>query len=208
MSLGVKSRLASFRWVRAIWGLIFHIYKDIQMGRFRGVVFVGLGNLLPDFLGFCVLRSICWRLAGVQLADYSTTTIRAGVFTEYPSNLVIGSHFHVNRNSYLGTNGPITIGSHVTISLNCSILTISHAGANHEVDVVAPVIIKSHCLIYANCTVLPGTVLEEGVVLAAGSVVRGGTKPWSVYAGVPAQWMKFRDDVPRSPVQTSENASL
>jgi acetyltransferase-like isoleucine patch superfamily enzyme len=136
-----------------------------------------------------------WKLAGVQLADYSSTVIRAGVFTEYPSNLVIGKNFQINRSSYLDTNGLITIGDHVTISLNCSVLTMSHSGLRHEIDVIAPVVIKSHCLIYANCTILPGTILEEGVVLAAGSVLKGETQPWSVYAGVPAKLVKIRESI-------------
>jgi len=44
------------------------------------------------------------------------------------------------------------------------------------------VVIKDHCPIYSNYTILPGAVLEEGAVLAAGSVLKGRAKPWSVYA--------------------------
>jgi acetyltransferase-like isoleucine patch superfamily enzyme len=193
MISGMKSKLARFKAVRAGWAFVYHMNNDFQHGRFRGVFFIGLGNLLPDFLGCCVLRAILWRMAGAQLADYSTTTIRAGVFTEYPSNLVVGKNFLINRASYLDTNGSILIGDHVTISLKCSVLTISHSGLNHEIDVIAPVVIKSYCLIYANCTILPGSVLEEGVVLAAGSVLKGSTQPWSIYAGVPAKFIKLRD---------------
>jgi maltose O-acetyltransferase len=156
------------------------------------VLFIGLGNLLPDLLAFSILRSILWRMSGAKLSDYSTTIIRAGAFTEYPTNLVAGRNFQINRNSYLDTNGRISIGDHVTISFNCNVLTISHSGLYHEEDVVQPVIIKSYCLIYANCTILPGSVLEEGVVLAAGSVLKGTTEPWSIYAGVPARLVKAR----------------
>ncbi len=192
---GIKSRLARFKTVRAGWAFVSYMSNDFQRGRLRGVLLIGLGNLLPDLFGCAVIRAVLWRLAGAQLADYSTTVIRAGAFTEYPTNLIAGKNFQINRNSYLGTNGQILIGDHVTISLNCSILTVSHSGAMHEIDVVVPVVIKSHCLIYANCTVLPGSVLEEGVVLAAGSVLKGGTQPWSVYAGVPAKFIKLRDQI-------------
>lgn len=193
MISGVKSKLARFKAVRAAWSFIYYVNSDFHLGRLRGVMLISLGNLLPDFLSCGVLRAILWRMAGVHLADYSTTVIRTGVFTEYPKNLVVGKNFQINRDSYLDTNGQILIGDHVTISLKCSVLTISHSGLNHEVDIVEPVVIKSHCLIYANCTILPGSVLEEGVVLAAGSVLKGGTQPWSVYAGVPAKFIKSRD---------------
>ena len=187
------SRLTSFKSVKAIWIFTSYFYHDFRRGRLRGVLLIGFGNLLPDLLCFSTIRSILWKFAGAQLADYASTSIRAGVFTEYPKNLVIGKNFMINRDSYLDTNGPVIIGDHVTVSLNCCILTVSHSGLRHEVDVIAPVTIKSHCLVYANCTILPGAVMEEGVVLAAGSVLKGTTQPWSVYAGVPAKFVKVRD---------------
>jgi acetyltransferase-like isoleucine patch superfamily enzyme len=194
----IKAKLASFKFVRAVWAMAYLIQDDFRSGRFRGVLCIGLGNLLPDLLACSILRSILWRIAGAKFSNYSTTIIRAGVFTEYPSNLVAGINFQINRNSYLGTNGRIVIGDHVTISFNCNVITISHSGLYHEVDVVEPVIIKSHCLIYANCTILPGSILEEGVILAAGSVLKGTTEPWSIYAGVPARLVKLRNRLTES----------
>jgi acetyltransferase-like isoleucine patch superfamily enzyme len=193
MKVKLLSRLVSFRMVKAAWAFACYIKSDFQSGRFRGVLLIGLGNLLPDLFGFAVVRAVLWRLAGVQLADYSSTVIRAGAFTEYPRNLTAGKNFQINRNTYLGTNDRIVIGDHVTISINCNVLTVYHDGTNHEIDVLAPVIIKSHCLIYANCTILPGAVLEEGVVLAAGSLLKGRTEPWCIYAGVPARRIKARE---------------
>lgn len=190
----IKQFIISF--ARFTWSIGYYLQHDIFSGRLRGVVLIGIANLLPDLLAFSLVRSILWRLAGAKLSDYSTTVIRKGVFTEYPHNLVAGKKFHVNRNTYLDTNGKITIGEQVTISLNCQLLTISHSGIHHEIDKVEPIIIKSYCLIYANCTILPGSVLEEGVILAAGSVLKGGTKPWSVYAGVPARLVKARSIAP------------
>ncbi len=188
-------KLVSYRAVRVVYAFVSFIVSDFKSGRLRGVLLIGLGNLLPDLLSCAVIRPILWRLAGVKFADYTSTIIRAGVFTEYPSNLVVGQNFQINRNSYLDTNDKIVIGDYVTISLNCSVLTVSHSGLHHEIDVFAPVVIKDHCLIYANCTILPGAVLEEGVVLAAGSVLKGNTQPWSVYAGVPAKLIKARGPV-------------
>lgn len=191
----MKKKLASSRVVRTAWAFVVYVYSDFSRGRLRGVLLIGLGNLLPDLLCCSVIRSVLWKWAGVKLADYSSTTIRAGAFTEYPSNLVIGKNFMINRNSYLDTNGKIVIGNYVSISLNCSVLTVSHSGLHHEIDVFAPVVIKDHCLIYANCTILPGAVLEEGVVVAAGSVLKGATQPWSIYAGIPAKLVKLREQV-------------
>ena len=201
----MKARLASSKIVRAVWAMGCYLQHDFQSGRFRGALLIGLGNLLPDLFSCAVIRAVLWRLAGAKFADYSTTVIRAGAFTEYPANLVAGKNFQVNRHTYLGTNDRIVIGDHVTISVNCNVLTVSHEGLNHEIDVLAPVVIKSHCLIYANCTLLPGVVMEEGVVLAAGSVLKGETEPWSVYAGVPARRIKARERVGGSSSQPNDN---
>ena len=43
------------------------------------------------------------------------------------------------------------------------------------------------CWIGANSTILPGTVIEKGCVIAAGSVVKGLLKSNRLYAGMPAK---------------------
>lgn len=53
-----------------------------------------------------------------------------------------------------------------------------------------PIVIKDGCWIGANVTILPGTIIEEGCVIAAGSVVKGVCKINSLYAGVPAKKIK------------------
>lgn len=178
-----------------VYSFFKYLIDDIRKGRFVGLFFVGIGNLLPDLLAFGVLRPLFWAIAGVRFLDYSSCFIRFGNFTEYPSNLTVGRGFLLNRNCTLDTNGNIYIGDYVWISYGVFILTTSHSGIMHDIDVYKDVTIKSHCLIYANSTVLPGTTLEEGVVVAAGSIISGTTVAWSVYAGIPARFIKFRSDI-------------
>lgn len=47
--------------------------------------------------------------------------------------------------------------------------------------------VHDSCWIGANSTILPGTVIEKGCVIAAGSVVKGLLKSNRLYAGVPAK---------------------
>ena len=180
------------RLARFLANILRYAFHDFISGRLRGTCLLALGNLLPDLLLFSVIRAQIWRLAGVKIADYSTAVIRSGSFVDYPGNLVLGSRCQINRNSYIAANATVFIGDDVAISCNCTILTVSHSGFRHQTDVLNPVVIKDFCLIYANCTILPGSVLEEGVVLAAGSVHKGPTEPWSLYAGVPAKRIKSR----------------
>ena len=50
-----------------------------------------------------------------------------------------------------------------------------------------PIVAHDGCWIGANSTILPGTVIEKGCVIAAGSVVKGLLKSNRLYAGVPAK---------------------
>jgi len=183
----------------AVCRFVFLLLQDCTMDwrslRFRSALLIYLANVLPDLFFCAKLRPVLWRLAGAQLKDLSTSHIRPGTFIEFAGNLRAGAHFTLHRGVYLCGNGPIDIGDHVTISMHSRILTIHHAGKNHKRDIIRPIIIKNHCLIYSNVTVLPGTILEEGVVVASGSVITGQTTPWTIYRGVPAIPIRARTDV-------------
>ena len=45
----------------------------------------------------------------------------------------------------------------------------------------------------ANSTILPGSIIEKGCVIAAGSVVKGTCKTNRLYAGVPAKEIRQLD---------------
>jgi dTDP-4-amino-4,6-dideoxy-D-glucose acyltransferase len=56
-----------------------------------------------------------------------------------------------------------------------------------------PVIMEEFSNIGTNAIVLPGAILREGVLLTAGSLLIGDTKPWGVYKGNPAKLVKIID---------------
>ena len=190
-----KLTLKSFALFRLGYNLIYYFGDEIRSGRFRGVFWIGLANVMPDFFFCGFLRPFFWRVAGAQMADISSSVIRKNAFVEHPKNLSVGRNFQMNRGSYLDASGSITIGDNVTISLDCKVLTISHQGKNHEIDVIQSTVLKSHCIVYAGVTVLPGSTVEEYVLVAAGAVLKGGTRAGGIYAGVPATFKGYRKDI-------------
>jgi galactoside O-acetyltransferase len=52
--------------------------------------------------------------------------------------------------------------------------------------------LANHCLIGTGVTFLPGAFLKEGVSIGAMSLVKSVCEPWSVYAGIPAKYVKPR----------------
>jgi acetyltransferase-like isoleucine patch superfamily enzyme len=57
-------------------------------------------------------------------------------------------------------------------------------------QIIEPVIMEMFSNIGTNAIVLPGSILREGVLLTAGSLLMGDTKAWGVYKGNPAVLVK------------------
>lgn len=135
-------------------------------------------------------------------------------------NISVGNKtsFYDNCIFELGHNSEIRIGSNVVFSygvLFCCIEKIvigndvqigeytSLRDSTHQYgvfdrpmkyvpDISSPIVIENDVWIGRGCIVLPGTFIEEGVVVAANSVVKGRLKRNGIYGGVPLKLLKFR----------------
>ena len=56
----------------------------------------------------------------------------------------------------------------------------------------SPLTIEKHTIIGAGTIVLPGSIIGEGVAIGANSLVMKECKPWGIYAGSPAKFIKER----------------
>jgi acetyltransferase-like isoleucine patch superfamily enzyme len=57
-------------------------------------------------------------------------------------------------------------------------------------QIIKPVIMEQFSNIGTNAIVLPGSILRQGVLLCAGSLLIGDTEEWGVYKGNPAKLVK------------------
>ena len=97
----------------------------------------------------------------------------------------------------IDNNAMITIGRNCSIGYKVTLITANHSmeccdkrgGENQP----SPIDIHDGCWIGANSTILPGTIIEKGCVIAAGSVVKGTCKTNRLYAGVPAKEIRQLD---------------
>lgn len=99
------------------------------------------------------------------------------------NSIRIGNNVNIQDGSVLHTlyqKSIIEIGDNVSIGHNVTI-----HGAT----------IKDNALIGMGSVVLDHAVIGEGAIVAAGSVVLSNTKvePYSIYAGVPAKFVKMAD---------------
>lgn len=107
------------------------------------------------------------------------------------NKLNIGKGSYVNRECLLDNAGAdITIGDNCAIACRVSIHTTNHDYSNPLQRSgklkPKPVTIKDGCWVGSNVIILPGTIINEGCVIASGSIVKGTLEKNGLYAGIPA----------------------
>jgi virginiamycin A acetyltransferase len=115
-------------------------------------------------------------------------------------DVIIGSHTYINSGCVLYSGNGIKIGDHVAIAANCTLAPVNHAYADSEKLIRAQgfspskggIEIEDDVWIGANCVILDGAILRKGVVVAAGSIVRGELETYGIYAGFPLELKGFR----------------
>jgi acetyltransferase-like isoleucine patch superfamily enzyme len=100
--------------------------------------------------------------------------------------------------SVLYGHGGLEIGDYVRIAAHCVIVPANHGIALDE-GLIADqpmskrgIRIGNDVWLGAGVRVLDGSVIGDGCVVAAGSVVRGELEPYAIYAGVPAKLVRMR----------------
>jgi acetyltransferase-like isoleucine patch superfamily enzyme len=110
-------------------------------------------------------------------------------------NFSIGENSVINANCRIDTRGGIEIGNSVSISSDVVILT-----ADHDMDSMnfagstRAVCIADYVWIGTRAMILPGVKIGKGAVVAAGSVVTKNVEPYNVVGGVPAKFIKKRNE--------------
>ncbi len=129
---------------------------------------------------------------------------RVDDFCLLSGNLVIGSYVHITPYCLLaGGSSGITLEDFTTIAYGSYIftqtddysgqtMTNSLIPAQFKNEKKEPILIESHSIIGARSTVFPGITIAEGTAIGAMSLVLKSTKPWGIYAGIPAKRIKQR----------------
>ena len=135
------------------------------------------------------LNTLVWRLMGCQVGEGSI--IRMGTQINAPSRVRIGRNCRIH--GILKSRGGIVIGDGVEFVEEVLVSTQSH---NMDSDlfesIYAEVRIGDYSWLGPRAIVLPGVTLAPGSVVAAAAVLTKDTETWGVYAGIPAQRIKWR----------------
>lgn len=112
---------------------------------------------------------------------------------EIGDNVTIGNGTMI----YASKEAGITIGSGTMIAAQSYIIDTDHGiGLGKPIrknpNTHAPITIGNDVWIAANCTVLKGSVIEDGAVIGAKSLVNGTIEQNAIAVGIPAKAIKFR----------------
>lgn len=161
---------------------------------------------------FKILKKYLYKLLA-NSKYYENSTLNSKLLLN--KNLIVGKYTYGLHNVvvriFSGNPICIQIGSFVSISSNCEIIT----GGIHPINWIStfplserfskqkkrtpnmpssngPIVIGSDVWIASNVTILSGVTIGDGVVIAANSLVTKDLPAYSVAAGVPAKVVKYR----------------
>ena len=115
------------------------------------------------------------------------------VVIKSPAELSVGENVSLHAFCYLDAAGGIDIGNNVSVAHSCSIISFEHTWEDPKIPIkynktkLAGVVIEDDVWLGCSVRVLAGAYIENRVVVAAGSVVKGRLLSGYIYGGIPAK---------------------
>lgn len=178
--------------------ITYYIWKTTSVLRrfivnLRPSVSIGKGSLIEKGVS---IRTVLYRthvsiginchiLKGVMLINNVSGFIKIGNNTSINPYVIIYGH------------GGVTIGNGVRIAAQSSIISFNHQ-YDQRIEIYKQglnckgIVIEDDVWIGNGAKILDGVTIGNGCIIGAGSVVTKSTKPYSIYAGVPAKFIKSR----------------
>jgi maltose O-acetyltransferase len=161
---------------------------SVRLDLTRGMVWFLRNSVAGSILVPRSVRFLMYRAMGLKI---KSPAIADGQIIE-SDNLTVGTQAVVSRGCYFEGAGKIEIGDYCMVGPGVMFITSTHlreeeGGELNRKPVPRDIVVERDVWIGARATVLPGAVIEEGCIIAAGSLVLGRCTKGLLYAGVPAQ---------------------
>ena len=130
---------------------------------------------------------------GKNVTIYPNVMFFGDGLIEIGNNVDIGNNVII----YASKDGGVKIGNDTMIAANCYIIDMDHGPSDDELvrkqkNVVNSINIGDDVWISENCTILRGTIIENGGIVGAKSLVKSKIKKNSIVYGIPAKFIRYR----------------
>ena len=152
-----------------------------------------LTNWLPDNVVFLRLRGF---LASLFLGSCGSNLRLGRSITFYnPSKIKLGNDVYIAFGCWFMAGEEISISDNVLFGPYCVIVSSEHTKINGSFrfgeSKRAPIKIGNGSWIAANVVIMSGTIIGDGVLVAASAVVKGTFPDAVVIGGIPAKIIKI-----------------
>jgi lipopolysaccharide O-acetyltransferase len=120
----------------------------------------------------------------------------------FSPRIIIGNHVRISHGTHIGATNYVEIGDHVL--MGSKVVVVDHNHGQYSTDPTsleippslrplgrdAKVVIGANVWLCDGVAVLPGSIIGEGSVIAANSVVNGTIPPFTIAVGSPARVVK------------------
>lgn len=155
-------------------------------------LFLGLPLFRCSLLPSSTLRVAILRFFGSKVG--CGVVIHSDVVVKYPWHLVIGDHCWIGEGVWIDNLTSVRLGKNVCLSQGVYLCTGNHDWSDPAFGLrVEPIQLFDGAWAAARSTLLPGAVLSEGAIAAAGCVLAGTVPPFEIFAGNPARFVRKRE---------------
>lgn len=143
-----------------------------------------------------IIKRIYSKLQGKVQRIQEVNNVFNGAVAINPSLIKVGERVSFGGQVILNANAFIDIGDDTMIAYNSILTTSTHDYMEHPMwikRIDSPIKIGRHVWIGINSVILPGVIIEDFAVVAAGSIVVDNVPQGAIVAGNPARIIKYRD---------------
>ena len=142
--------------------------------KFTSELYHFIDLILPEWEIIVGIRSRIFKL--VYNSGKKPYILKGNRITQ-PNNFFVGDKFGMNRENIFDDQEKISFGNNCMGGFRNLFLTVNHVekGKQRKEEKIyyKPITIGNDVWITSNCTILPGTIIEDNVILSAGSVASG-----------------------------------
>lgn len=168
---------------------------------FWKIIYKGIATKLPD--SYSRLNAFSWWLRKIcarKILKKAGNHICVGRHAKISERVSIGENSGIGRNCEL--YGEVIIGDNVLMASDVVIYTQNHEYINKNIPIIKQgtteekkVIIGNDVWICRRAMIMPGVIVGDGAVIAAGAVVTKNVEPYAIVGGVPAKKIGERREI-------------